>query len=433
MPKRKTRPVTELFGVPRFRDSPKTHIKAENRQIADAQLNNSSYSSEVPGFSPATEWVRAKTTDETLAIKNNAIVKDPSLQPAKIYSSMPRNFSEMKTGVLLINLGTPDAPDSGAVRRYLKQFLSDERVLDINSFGRWLLLNFIILPFRSRRSAKAYRKVWTPEGSPLLVYGQQLTEGVRQKLQELGTPVVLGMRYGNPSVGSAIEFLRKEGCDRILVLPLFPQYASSSTGSAVEEAYREASRHWNTPHLQLLEPFYDDERFIEAFAAVGRPYWEQQPDHVIFSFHGLPERHVQKSDYTGEYCLKQPNCCATLCDANRMCYGAHCHRTATRLAEKLGIPQEKYSISYQSRLGRTPWLRPYTDQVIAEMPKRGIKKLVIFCPAFVADCLETLEEIGMEAVEEFKEAGGEDLQLVPSLNSHPQWVEGVASLLREKL
>ncbi|MEC7193046.1 MAG: ferrochelatase, partial [SAR324 cluster bacterium] len=177
----------------------------------------------------------------------------------------------MKTGVLLINLGTPDAPESGAVRRYLKQFLSDERVLDINPIGRWLLLNLIILPFRSRRSAKAYRKVWMSEGSPLLVYGQQLTEGVRQHLQELGTPVVLGMRYGNPSVGSAIELLREEGCDRILVLPLFPQYASSSTGSAVEEAYREASRHWNTPHLQLLEPFYDDERFIEAFAAVGRP------------------------------------------------------------------------------------------------------------------------------------------------------------------
>ena len=255
----------------------------------------------------------------------------------------------MKTGVLLINLGTPDAPESGAVRRYLKQFLSDERVLDINPIGRWLLLNLIILPFRSRRSAKAYRKVWMPEGSPLLVYGQQLTEGVRQHLEELETPVVLGMRYGNPSVGSAIELLREEGCDRILVLPLFPQYASSSTGSAVEEAYREASRHWNTPHLQLLEPFYDDERFIEAFAAIGRPYWDQQPDHVLFSFHGLPERHVQKSDDTGEYCLKQPNCCATLCDANRMCYGAHCHRTATRLAEKLGIPQEKYSISYQSR------------------------------------------------------------------------------------
>ena len=341
-----------------------------------------------------------------------------------------------QSGVLLCNLGTPDAPTSSKLRPYLKQFLSDPRVVEIPKIIWWLILNLIILRIRPRRSAKLYETVWTDQGSPLLVYSVSQVKKLQEKLHKkfgFEVPIELGMRYGNPSVGSAIELLREEGCDRILVLPLFPQYASSSTGSAVEEAYREASRHWNTPHLQLLEPFYDDERFIEAFAAVGRPYWEQQPDHVLFSFHGLPERHVQKSDDTGEYCLKQPNCCATLCDANRMCYGAHCHRTATRLAEKLGIPQEKYSISYQSRLGRTPWLKPYTDQVIEEMPKRGIKRLLIFCPAFVADCLETLEEIGIEAVEDFKEAGGEDLQMVPSLNNSPQWVEGVASLLREKL
>ena len=339
----------------------------------------------------------------------------------------------MKTGVLLMNLGTPDAPEPGPVRRYLKQFLSDERVLDINPLGRWLLLNLIILPFRSRRSAKAYKRVWMSEGSPLLVHGQNLTAEVRAQLESTDTPVVLGMRYGSPSVASALHQLRERACDRILVLPLFPQYASSSTGSAIEEVYRESSRFWNTPHVQVLEPFYDDERFLNAFAAVGRPFWEQQPDHVLFSFHGLPERHVQKSDDTGSYCLKQPNCCATLGEANRMCYGAHCHRTATRLAEKLEIPADRYSISYQSRLGRTPWLRPYTDLVIEEMAKKGVKKLVVFCPAFVADCLETLEEIGMEAVESFREAGGEDLQLVPSLNSHPLWVEGVTSMLRDRL
>ncbi len=339
----------------------------------------------------------------------------------------------MKTGVLLINLGTPDAPQPPEVRRYLKQFLSDDRVLDINRYGRWLLLNLIILPFRSRKSAKAYSRVWTEEGSPLLVHGEKLTAGVQEHLNDLEVPVVLGMRYGNPSVSSAMHKLREQGCDRILVLPLFPQYAASSSGSAIVEAYDAASAlaHWNTPHLEVLPPFYDDERFLNAFAEVGKPYWEQNPDHVLFSFHGLPERHVQKSDTTGEHCLKRPNCCATLCEANRMCYGAHCHHTAVRLAEKLGIPKEKYSITYQSRLGRTPWLQPYTDKVIEELGKKGVKKLVVFCPAFVADCLETIEEIGMEAVEEFKEAGGQELHLVPSLNSHPTWVSGLADMLRE--
>lgn len=339
-------------------------------------------------------------------------------------------MSAPRTGVLVVNLGSPDAPEAGAVRRYLREFLSDPRVIDINPVGRWLLLNLIILPFRPRKSAEAYAKVWTPEGSPLLVFGRALVEGLRARLPDM--PIVLAMRYGAPSITAGLDALRAEGCDRVVVFPLYPQYAASSTGSTLEAVYREAGTRWNAPALTVVPPYFDAPGFVGAFAAVGREALaEGRPDHVLMSFHGLPERHMHKSDEAGNHCLAGPDCCAAMVDANRNCYRAQCFATARALAARLDLKPEHYTVCFQSRLGRTPWIRPYTDEVLVELAKRGVRSLSVFCPAFTADCLETLEEIGMRAVESFQQAGGERLQLVPSLNAHPAWVEAAADLVSQ--
>ncbi len=336
-----------------------------------------------------------------------------------------------KTGILLVNLGTPDAPEAGPVRRYLREFLSDPRVLDINPVGRWLLLNLIILPTRPSKSAEAYAKIWTDEGSPLLVHGQALAEQVRKAMPD-GPPIELAMRYGSPSIADGLRRLRDAGCDRLVVCPLYPQYASSSTGSSVEAVYKQAAELWNTPFITVVPPFYDDPGFIAALAAVGRPVLEQlQPDHVLLSYHGLPERHMLKSDPTGQHCLQSKGCCDAIVPANAQCYRAQCYATSRALAAALELSPDAYSVSFQSRLGRTPWIKPYTDEVLVELAKAGTKRVAVFCPAFVADCLETLEEIGMRAKEDFVAAGGEDLRLVPGLNAHPRWVDAVVSLVRE--
>ncbi len=311
-------------------------------------------------------------------------------------------------GILLINLGTPDAPTTRSVRRYLRQFLSDPRVIDIHPVARWLLLNFIILPFRSPKSATAYQKIWTNQGSPLLFNTMALGEAVAKKLGP-HYAVEVGMRYGSPSIESALNKLKKKGVLKIKALPLFPQYASSSTGSALEELSRVAGKQINTPPLSILPPFYDRPGFIESFAETGKPVLEKiRPDHVLFSFHGLPERHIQKGDP----------------------YQNHCFQTAQAIAKKIGIPDDFCSVSFQSRLGRTPWIKPYTDLVIPELIHSGKKRIVVFCPSFVADCLETLEEIGIRAKESAMAQGAEDLVLVPSLNQSPQWVETVCEIVR---
>jgi protoporphyrin/coproporphyrin ferrochelatase len=337
------------------------------------------------------------------------------------------------TGLLLINLGTPDAPDTPAVRRYLRQFLSDPRVLDMNAVGRWLLLNLIILPFRPGKSAAAYRIIWTERGSPLLFHGQDLARQVAARLGPAWR-VELAMRYGQPSIAGVIERLRKEGVDRIVVLPLFPQYASSSTGSALEVVYGEAGQAWNVPWLNVIEPFYDDDGFIVAFAERGRQILRDfQPDHHLFSFHGLPERQVRKSDESGTHCLSSPVCCERITQVNRNCYRAQCVATARRIAADLGIDQDAYSVCFQSRLGRIPWIQPYTDKVIDQLARAGKKRLLVFSPAFVADCLETVEEIGIRAREQFLAAGGEELLLVPSLNSEPTWVDAVVAMVQRRV
>lgn len=337
------------------------------------------------------------------------------------------------TGLLLCNLGTPDQPTAASVRQYLRPFLSDPRVLDIHPVGRWLLLNLIILPLRSRKSAAAYRKIWSERGSPLLWHSEDLVAAVREQLGP-DWAVELGMRYGNPSIGSALEKLRNAGAERVVVFPLYPQYAVSSTGSTVAEVFRLAARPWSPPSLTFVEAFYDDPGFIDAFAAVGGPILKTaEPDHVLMSFHGLPERHMRKTDATGQHCLASANCCDTMVPANRACYRAQSYATARALASRLGLTEGSWSVSFQSRLGRTPWIHPYTDVVIPRLAADGKKRLVVFSPAFVADCLETVEEIGMRAKEQFVAAGGEQLTLVPSLNATPVWVEAVLALARRQV
>ncbi|MBC8134052.1 MAG: ferrochelatase [Deltaproteobacteria bacterium] len=336
------------------------------------------------------------------------------------------------TGLLLCNLGTPDDPSPASVRRYLRQFLADPRVLDINAVGRWALLNLIILPFRPRKSAAAYQKIWTKRGSPLLTNSEDLVTAVRARLGT-GWAVELGMRYQNPSFESALDKLRAAGADRVVVFPLYPQYSASSTGSSVEEVFRLAGQPWVTPTLSFVEPFYDDAAFIDAFASQGRGILEtERADHVLFSFHGLPERHMRKADATGKHCLASANCCDSIVPANRHCYRAQCFATARALAARLSLPEGKSSVSFQSRLGRTPWIRPYTDIVLLQLAAQGKKRVVVFCPAFVADCLETLEEIGIRGQHDFIAAGGERLTLVPSLNASPAWADAVVQLVRRQ-
>jgi protoporphyrin/coproporphyrin ferrochelatase len=334
-------------------------------------------------------------------------------------------------GLLLVNLGTPDAPETAAVRRYLREFLSDPRVLDIPAPARWALLELLILPTRPARSAEAYRKVWTDEGSPLLVHGQKLAARLEEALGQKWV-VALGMRYGKPSLASALEKLSGAGMRNITVLPLYPQYASSSTGSTLERVFALAGQGWNVPSLRVVPPFFDHPAFLEAWVEVARPALvEARADHILFSFHGLPERHILKSDGSGKHCLQSATCCDVEVVENRWCYRAQCFRTARALTERLGLPRAQTTVSFQSRLGRTPWLKPYTDLLLGELAAKGVRRLAVLCPAFVADCLETLEEIGIRARADFLRAGGEALTLVPSLNAHPAFVRALVQLVRE--
>lgn len=339
-----------------------------------------------------------------------------------------RTFGE-RVGIMLLNIGTPDAPETGPVRRYLRQFLSDPRVLDIPALGRFLLLNLIILPLRPRKSAEAYRAIWTKEGSPLLVHGKNLAHALEQRL---GVPVRLAMNYQNPSIASVLEDFASQGIDRVVVCGLYPQYASSSGGASTAAVFEEAGKAWNVPSLSVTPAFYDHPAFIKAFVAQIKPVWEEGNfDKLLMSFHGLPERHCTKSDPTGAHCLKSSNCCDAIVEANRHCYRAQSHVTARLIAKELGLADSQWEICFQSRLGRTPWIRPYTDERVEALPKEGVKRVAVVCPSFVSDCLETLEEIGMQAAEDFEAAGGEHLELIPCLNATPEWVEALAQILEE--
>ena len=338
----------------------------------------------------------------------------------------------MKSGVLLINLGTPEAARPAQVRRYLREFLSDPRVIDLPSAARFALVQGVIAPLRARKSAGAYAKIWTERGSPLLFHGLDLRDALRGRMGEV--PVELAMRYGKPTICAGLQALKSAGCDRILLAPLYPQYASSSTGSSLEQSYLEAGKLWNAPYLEVLAPFYDDPRFLDAVASRGRPVLDElKPDHVLFSFHGLPERHCVKSDEGGAHCLQRADCCERIVEANRNCYRAQCFATTRGLRERLGLDQSNSTITFQSRLGRTPWIKPHTDEELVRLAQAGVRRMAVFCPAFVADCLETLEEIELRAAEDFRAAGGDRLELVPSLNADPVWVEALLGMLRERL
>ncbi|MFO0748246.1 MAG: ferrochelatase [Myxococcota bacterium] len=336
-------------------------------------------------------------------------------------------------GLLLTNLGTPDDPSTGAVRRYLREFLWDRRVLDINPVGRALLLYGVILPFRPKKSAHAYQKIWTPAGSPLLIHGKALATAVQAELGPTWR-VELAMRYGRPSIDQALERMfapDAPALERLVVLPLYPQYASSSTGSTLERVIERVKARIVVPPLDLVQDFYLDRGFIDAAAAVARPELERfRPDHVLMSFHGLPERQVKACDPTGRHCLASATCCDAIVDANARCYRAQSFATARALVAELGI--KDWSIGFQSRLGKIPWIRPFTDEVLVDLARRGVKRLAVMVPSFTADCLVTLEEIGSRARESFRAAGGEDLTAIACVNAHPRWVEAVAALARRR-
>jgi len=340
--------------------------------------------------------------------------------------------STNRTGLLLVNLGTPDSPRTADVRTYLREFLTDPRVIDIPTWRRWLIVNLLILPFRPAQSSEAYAKIWTDRGSPLLFHTEDLAGGVRDRLGET-TRVEVAMRYGRPSIPDGLRRLRDAGIDRVVVFPLYTQYSSAATGSTLEKVFAEASKLWNVPYLQIVPPFYDHPAFIDACCRVARPRLERlDPEKVFFSFHGLPERQVRKSDESGgSHCLTRDGCCDRIVTANRNCYRAQCMATARRIAEGLGIAEEKRVICFQSRLGRTPWLRPYTDHVLAEEARRGCRRAAILSPAFVADCLETIEELGIRGVGMWRENGGETLELVPAVNATEPWIDAVVTIARE--
>ena len=339
----------------------------------------------------------------------------------------------MKHGILLINLGTPDAPTTGAVRTYLRQFLNDPRVVDIHPLGRWLLLNLIILPFRPAKSAAAYQQIWSKEhGSPLLHYGQVLRDKVQKRLKP-EVSVALGMRYGNPSIASALQHLQSQGCDSLQVIPLFPQYSSAATGSAIAETMRLIQESWDISDVFFHSDFHAHLAFIDAVVKTSTPHIEDfKPDHLLFSYHGVPERHVKKSDDPKKIECSLQGPCPKLSDGNRFCYRAQCYASTEAIAKGLNLESNEYSVSFQSRLGRTPWIKPYTDLVLPELKAKGFKKLALISPSFVADCLETLEEIGIRTKEQWLELGGEDLRLIPCLNAEDTWADALVTILQEK-
>jgi len=334
-----------------------------------------------------------------------------------------------KRGVLLMNLGSPDSTEVKDVKKYLNQFLMDGRVIDKPYLLRALLVQGIIVPFRAPKSAEAYETIWTKEGSPLIVISKQLRDAVQLQLE---MPVEITMRYGNPTPEAAFEKLLEKlpGMDEVVAVPLYPHYAMSSFETAVEfvkEIHRKKKYGFS---LNFIDPYFKKPDYIEAMAENMKAFLNQEYDHILFSYHGVPARHIMKSDITGKHCLQSPDCCNTPSPAHAYCYRHQCLTTTRLVTEKLAVPKEKFSISFQSRLGKG-WLEPFTDVRLKEMPKEGIKKLLIICPAFVSDCLETLEEIEMRGKESFMEAGGETFTMIPCLNTHPLWVKALSRWVTE--
>ena len=326
-------------------------------------------------------------------------------------------------GVLLVNLGSPNSPSVPDVRRYLREFLMDGRVLDVPWLIRFGIVYLAILPTRPKLSAHAYQQIWTPAGSPLIVTSQ----AVRTELQRrLPIPVALAMRYQNPSIAHALGNLRDQGVTECLVIPLFPHYAMSSYETAVVRVQELQAKIAPQMALRVQPPYYDNPDYVRALVGSAAEYLQQDYDHLLFSFHGIPERHLRKSDPTGAHCLAQPNCCEGENPAHATCYRAQCYKTVAAFVKLAGV--KNYSVSFQSRLGRDPWLKPYTDLVLPRLAAAGVKQLLVICPAFVSDCLETIEEIRLRGRAAFIAAGGKDLRQIPCLNEHPLWLEALEKM-----
>ena len=332
-----------------------------------------------------------------------------------------------KKGILLVNLGTPDSPATADVRSYLKQFLLDPRVIDIPAIPRNLLVRGIIAPFRAPKSAALYKKIWTDEGSPLLVYSKKLHQKIATALGD-NYSVVLAMRYKNPSIESGLQLLANQGCTHITVVPLFPQYASATNGSVVEHVMAIVSKWQSIPDLHFTGPFYDHPKFIQAITQIASTYQLQDYDHFLFSYHGVPERQIHKAA-NGNACLAE-GCCDVMHKDNALCYRAQCFQTTRLIASALNLPTDKITTCFQSRLGKTPWIQPYASETITGLAAEGKKKLLVFSPAFVADCLETIYEIGVEYDTEFRHLGGEKVQLVESLNDSDLFVECLVDMVK---
>ena len=326
-----------------------------------------------------------------------------------------------KPAVLLLNLGSPDSTSVPDVKRYLREFLGDERVIDKpdSAFLRSLLVNGIIIPFRAKNSAHAYSTIWTPEGSPLIVTSKRTQAALQQRAT---LPVALAMNYGNPSIPDVLGQLVAQGVDRLLLFPQYPHYAMSSWETAVAKVRRAAAQLAPQMEIECVAPYFADDDYIEALVASAQPYLAQPHDHLLFSYHSIPVRHLTKADSSHAHCQVVADCCNTCSPAHATCYKAQVTRTTRRFAQKAGLDPATWSIAFQSRLANEPWLQPYTDFEYKRLAAEGKKRLLVITPAFVTDCLETLEEIRVRGAEDFKAAGGQTFAAIPCLNDQPVWI-----------
>jgi ferrochelatase len=329
-----------------------------------------------------------------------------------------------KRAVLLANLGSPDNPDTSSVRRYLNQFLMDPYVIQLPWLLRRMIVSLFVLPSRPKASAEAYRSVWTDSGSPLIALSERLKEAVQAQVD---VPIAMAMRYGQPSIESELLKLSENpDIEEVLYIPLYPHYAESTITTSIKAAEAAIEKHQLKLSLKVIAPFYQDDDYIEALYASAQPFLNEDYDHLIFSYHGLPESHITRLDHSGSHCLQQENCCSQPNVAHATCYRHQVMTTTALLAARAGLNPDKYTVAFQSRLGRAKWLGPNTEDVLRELAASGAKKVMVICPAFVTDCLETLEEIAIRGEEVFIEAGGESLTLIPCLNDHTAWVNVLA-------
>ncbi|MFH1132308.1 MAG: ferrochelatase [Pseudomonadota bacterium] len=338
-----------------------------------------------------------------------------------------------KNGLVLINLGSPKSPSQTHVRAYLREFLSDPGVLDMSHWERWLLLNLFVLPFRPKKSARAYASIWTEKGSPLLCHSLELAHKVQTRMGDLAT-IELAMNYGMPSIDETLSRLSQRGVKQIVVFPLFPQQSQTTTDSALAKVFAARSKLEKDVLVRVIPAFFDHPEFIGALAKTAQPILNTDNfEQILFSFHGLPEQYLRKADKTKQHCLQHSDCCENIFQTNKNCYRAQCFATARLVADKLKIPPDKRIVCFQSRMGPARWIKPYLNEVIDKLAQQGVKKIAVITPSFVADCLETLEELGLRAVHRFRAQGGEKLTLVPCLNSDDFWADAVVNIAKSYL